>query len=237
MDTKFLDSIKSEDFSFVNQTVRSTLAPNIHNTLSTDDGTIRRVTADSRGSTTSETQNQSHLATERLLFETLQLLQSVITNLALVVLRLFRAAVPGVSLEQIGPSSTLFNNSPANLQGPVTSEEKAVKELPINSKGIASPFGRGFLWKPVSDSDGKLAILLPSAISEEVVDVKLLSPDHSKVLATGRFTGIGNGDRAHFRFAKPGDGYPAGLIVQATLKDGTTFEHRISRPNSRNEKK
>lgn len=98
--------------------------------------------------------------------------------------------------------------------------------------GIKMDGPGGFVWKPVSDSDGKLAVLLPEKFSNNVAGVTLKSAD-GQTLEEGRFTGIGNGNRAHFRFDKPGGGYPPGTIVEAHMKDGSTKTYRIDDPSSR----
>lgn len=55
----------------------------------------------------------------------------------------------------------------------------------------------GFLWKPISDSTGKLAVLVPERTrSSCVVNGE-----------SGSWGGFGNGSRAHYRFSKPGGAY------------------------------
>lgn len=77
-----------------------------------------------------------------------------------------------------------------------------------------------FLWKPISDSDGKLVILLPSALTGEVESVVLWSSDLGELLAEGRFAGVANGGREHFRFGVSGQEFPPGTVVEVTLKSG-----------------
>lgn len=62
----------------------------------------------------------------------------------------------------------------------------------------------GSLWKPVSDSTGKLAILYPSGLGRGC------SVNGDSSFADG---GIGNGNRQHYRGPKPGGSYPADTIV------------------------
>lgn len=94
--------------------------------------------------------------------------------------------------------------------------------------------GSGFLWKPISDSDGKLAVLLPPSLTGKVSGVRVLSPA-GEVLANGRHGGIGNGDREHFRFDRPGGAFPSGAIVEVTLKTGEVKRIEIAEPSSRGE--
>jgi hypothetical protein len=79
-----------------------------------------------------------------------------------------------------------------------------------------------FLWKPVSDKDGKLAVLIPPKLTGKVKSLVIISPDKTKILGKGKFSGIGNGDREHFRFSKAGGQYPDKAIVMITLKDDST---------------
>jgi|GEM_PF-5807603 len=109
-----------------------------------------------------------------------------------------------------------------------TGQTKTPKEVGASLR----PSGQ-FLWKPVSEKDGKLAVLIPASISDQVQEVAILSPDKTKVLQKGRFSGIGNGDRAHFRFSKPGGQFPDGAIVWIKLKDGTSRHVVIKNTESR----
>ncbi len=95
----------------------------------------------------------------------------------------------------------------------------------------------GFLWKPISDSDGKLAILLPSSLTGLIKSVALFDPGTGKLIEAGRFAGIGNGDRTHFRFSMPGGSYPPGTLVKVTLDDGSSKTLKIDSTGSRVESK
>jgi hypothetical protein len=100
---------------------------------------------------------------------------------------------------------------------------------------IATPIKKTgqFLWKPVSDKDGKLAVLLPSHMTGKVKDVTIYSPDGKTVIEKGKDAGVGNGDREHFRFSKPGGKYPDGAIVLVTLDDGTKRQMTIKKTEDR----
>lgn len=94
--------------------------------------------------------------------------------------------------------------------------------------------GGGFLWKPVSDSTGKLAILFPPKFSGSLVSCELFSAD-GRSLGKGSDGGVGNGDRQHFRFPKPGHQYPVGTVVVGTLANGERVTYTIDRPGQRND--
>ena len=84
----------------------------------------------------------------------------------------------------------------------------------------------GFLYKPVSSQDGKLAVIMSSALAPLVEQVRLVSRA-GDVLEQGRDMGIGEGARRNFRFSKQGSAYPNDLYVEALLTDGTTRKFLI----------
>ena len=92
----------------------------------------------------------------------------------------------------------------------------------------------GFLFKPISDSDGRLAVLLPSGLAGLVAGVKLVD-SKGNPLETGRYSGNGNGGRDHFRFTKPGGDYPDALRVEITLKTGELVRYFIQETSERTE--
>ena len=111
---------------------------------------------------------------------------------------------------------------------------------PTAGKGVHSGGGHseagsaGFLFKPVSDSDGKLAVLLPSQLAGMVKGVSLIGAN-GEVLEKGRYTGNGNGGRDHFRFSKAGGRYPDGLTVQVTMMNDEIVRYIIRETSERNE--
>lgn len=127
--------------------------------------------------------------------------------------------------------------------GELSPTERKVDEVTVGksafataaSTGHSSGTGSGgFLFKPVSDSDGKLAVLLPSTFAGMAQSMRLLTPTGEEI-ETGRYGGNGNGNREHFRFSQPGQNYPAGVIVEATLTTGETVRYTISNPSQRTE--
>jgi len=67
-----------------------------------------------------------------------------------------------------------------------------------------SALGAGAVWKPKSEKDNKLVVVLPSKYAKTTV---IVGGD------TGVFTGFNNGNRGHYRFPKPGDGYEPAVSV------------------------
>ena len=135
------------------------------------------------------------------------------------------------TLQQI-QSGALPPPPPASLK-PSTTETAKEKPAPGSSETTKDP---EFLWKPVSDSDGKLAVLLPSKYTGKIKELAIYSalpPSSENLVERGRYSGVGNGDRTHFRFSKPGAGYPNGVYVVATLDDGSTIQFKINNTSQR----
>lgn len=63
----------------------------------------------------------------------------------------------------------------------------------------------GFVWKPVSEGDGKLVVLLPASYNDNAIKV------NGEV---GRYAGRTNGNRPTHRFTKAGAGYPPNSILE-----------------------
>ncbi len=102
-------------------------------------------------------------------------------------------------------------------------------------KNVGSALGSSgeFLWKPTSEKDGKLAVLIPSSLTGKIDEVAIVSGDKKRVLQKGRYSGVGNGNRTHFRFSKSGDKFPDGSIVWIKLKDGTSRHVVINESSAR----
>jgi hypothetical protein len=110
---------------------------------------------------------------------------------------------------------------------PPNVEPDFTKPIPKPPSGIPLATSGEFLWKPASERDNKLVILLPSSLTSLVKSVQIISPKAKKVLETGAYSGIGNGQRTHFRFKKSGGSYPDGSIVLITLNDGSRRHVKI----------
>ena len=92
--------------------------------------------------------------------------------------------------------------------------------------------GGGFLWKPVSDSSGKLVVLLPPQYTGQVSAQYVASPDGTPI-EQGSFSAVGNGGREHFRYSKPGGGYPNGSHAVANLKAGGAVHWTVPNTSAR----
>lgn len=81
-----------------------------------------------------------------------------------------------------------------------------------NAPGLVEAADRqgtqALLWKPASDSDGNLVVLLPAMFNGIIDGGVTVNGDK------GRFTSVANGNRSHFRFGKPGAAYGANAQVK-----------------------
>jgi len=90
----------------------------------------------------------------------------------------------------------------------------------------------GFVWKPISEGDGNLVVLLPAGLRGAVVGTDIVRG--GGVVERGRFAGDStNGGRPQYRFSMPGSGYGSGLTLVARLTDGTTQRWSISNGGTR----
>jgi len=69
----------------------------------------------------------------------------------------------------------------------------------------------GFLYKPISHSDGNLIMLLPSGKGGFA---NVITPDGTKY--EGRYTVTAHGDREHYRFDQPGESFPNGSTIETS---------------------
>lgn len=87
----------------------------------------------------------------------------------------------------------------------------------------------GFVWKPVSESDRKLVVLFPSSM-KGIKSVAIYQ--NEKVVEKGKYSGIHNGNRAHFRFSRPGSAFNNVYLI-ATMNDGINYVYKISNGGNR----
>ena len=149
-------------------------------------------------------------------------------------LKLRSGALTNTPQDFYGSANQPLNGS-AEMDIPKT--DIPVKEEKTKSSEPANPY---FLWKPTSDSNKNLVILLPAGLSnkaEMVALYKVTKAGKMTLVEKGKFSGIANGERAHFRFQKPGNRYPDGLEVHITLRDGTVLKEKIIDTAKRSERK
>ncbi len=90
----------------------------------------------------------------------------------------------------------------------------------------SSMFGTGtaggtncYLWKPEGENTGKLVILLPSALTGKTAKKVVITGSFGT--EEGNYTGVGNGEREHYRFSKAGSAYGNNIMVGITTSYGT----------------
>ena len=86
----------------------------------------------------------------------------------------------------------------------------------------------GFLWKPVSESDGNLVVLFPREFEAVFLEVQVFTSGGQS--ESGRFTGFANGNRQHWRFSMPGSSYD-GTVVATSLNGECVWT--VSNPSGR----
>ena len=109
----------------------------------------------------------------------------------------------------------------------------SLPESTTSPSGSVMDGADGFLFKPISNNESRLAVLLPGSFKGLVADV-LLKDSAGNVLDTGRSTGYGDtGEREKFAFSKQGGEYPQNITVEVQLIDGTTRVYEIPDPSQR----
>lgn len=76
-----------------------------------------------------------------------------------------------------------------------------------------------FRYKPISESRGALAVLVPSNYSGNIASINLVDGE-GNVIESGDYRGNTNGDRPTFDFSQPGYAYPADVRVQLVQDNG-----------------
>jgi hypothetical protein len=108
----------------------------------------------------------------------------------------------------------------------------AVSTVSKGNFGISPVYQPGFVFKPISDSTGKLAVLAPPSLTGSVKNV-VMTDENGKILDRGTYGGIGNGSREHFRFQRPGGAFPPNSSVVVTLRSGEVHTVKIPDPKLR----
>lgn len=139
---------------------------------------------------------------------------------------------PAAAMNQNSGASTATSSETPIASSEILGSEEVSSDIAMDQASIKLGGALGktgeFLWKPESEKDGNLAILLPSSLTGRVREVCILMPDGSRALQRGHYSGVGNGSREHYRFSKPGKKFPDGAIVLIKLEDGSSRHLKIS---------
>lgn len=105
-----------------------------------------------------------------------------------------------------------------------TTEPANAGEKAHNQKGFVG--GNGFLYKPISEGNGNLVILLPSKMAGNIESVELLN-SRGNALEQGDSFDLYDDGRPVFRFNKVGADYPDNLTVRINLESGGSSDYFI----------
>jgi hypothetical protein len=106
--------------------------------------------------------------------------------------------------------------------------------------GVISPRGSivdgagGFLFKPVTENEKKLAVLSPDGVGPLIKSMRLVDAN-GNLIEEGRFTSFGDDgrNRAKFAFKKQGGQYENNITVEIHYIDGTVGKYSIPDPSKR----
>jgi hypothetical protein len=144
----------------------------------------------------------------------------------------FNNMYPGISLTvpPMPEPLTNINCDPAEIfetahGGSHSGTGGSVLDFAANIGSTITSAGHGTVWKPASEKDGSLVVLLPRKFGKATVTV---GGD------VGVFAGFTNGNRGTYRFPKPGAGYGSSTSVSiAGGASGTTKIVTVANPGTR----
>lgn len=114
----------------------------------------------------------------------------------------------------------------------VSGDASAVPDS-TSPQGTTVDGANGFLFKPVAESNGNLAVLAPEAL-KGLVDSVVLKDASGNEIDRGNSTGYGDaGTREKFSFSKPGGSYPDNLTVEIRMANGSVKSYLIPDPSKR----
>lgn len=109
---------------------------------------------------------------------------------------------------------------PGEPGGPDPPEPPQPPLPPVGEPRPAPEYAAHFLWKPVSENDGRLVCLTPPQTAGRHLRGFVGRPDG--ITEWGRFTGeTQNGARPHYRFSKPGSAYGQTAFGLVLRNEGT----------------
>lgn len=91
---------------------------------------------------------------------------------------------------------------------------------------------KGLIWKPISESNGNVAVVLQPFLKGEANSV-LVQDSLGNTIEKVNLTSVDDIGRSIFRLRQTGAKYPDGLTVQVALKNGEMLSYRIPEPADR----
>lgn len=127
---------------------------------------------------------------------------------------------------------------PPEVEPPVTPADPPATPDPGAMPDASNPgaYRAGFLWKPESESNGRLAVLIPSAFTHRTNKLGELVHGGQVIENTTRAHNDAvqpNGNREHYRFDRAGGQYPANVQFSITTLDGAKWYWLIPSPSQR----
>jgi hypothetical protein len=123
---------------------------------------------------------------------------SVLTILATVLIAWFIITInTGCSGDSDEPNSSPVDTTKTFNPGAQDDDDKTLNTPPATTARYPDVSGHGILWKPVSDSTGKVEVLLNPSYGRPSVKIKARN---NQTIAVGSFTYYSNPNRATYRF-------------------------------------
>lgn len=144
--------------------------------------------------------------------------------------------------DSLGTTSAVAAINSAIISASAVLEGKAPVGVASNAQDVGGkvnePSGKfiggdGFLFKPVSESNGNLVVLLPSHMQQDADSVQLVDSSTGNTIEKGQSYGAYEDGRPIFRFNRPGRSYPENMIVQVRFDSGDVKEYSIPDPANR----
>jgi hypothetical protein len=170
---------------------------------------------------------------ENQLTELVSTLAAVVENLINTFTAMFKGLMDKIASNSDKAPTTTNNSAPVNNTTSPTPGTNETKGTSGKTKS-SSASSKEFLWKPSSEKDKKLVVLVPAKYTGKIESVYILSSDGKKVLAKGKNSGTFEADnREIFRFSKAGSKYADNCIVEIKLKNGQTQQITIPETSRR----
>jgi hypothetical protein len=151
-----------------------------------------------------------------------------------------------VKIEEIGAGAVVENKGVLTTRSNTVADSQNVAvvsdadETGSTPSDVIAPAGTtidgpdGFLFKPISENQKKLAILLPAELTGSVLSV-ILRASNGDVVEEGVFIPEGTAEtgRQKYNFSRKGANYPDDITVEVRLADGSMREYQIPDPSKR----
>ncbi len=114
-------------------------------------------------------------------------------------------------------------------------EDMSAQTVSAGSEAVTlttNSYSDSLIWKPSSDTNGDVAIILDSYLKNNIDSVTLLNSS-GNVLEEKGVVRVDDRDRSILFFNRPGDEYPDDLTVRVSLKDGDAVQYLVANPSDR----